>query len=67
MSSFYVVSFLKKEYYIKKKLRHTEKKQLIENKDAFKCLISQKLQEISYKRIENITLESCLAENNQKN
>ena len=52
----------KLEYYIKKNLTHAEKKQLIENKDAFNCLISQKLQEISYKRVENITLESCLAE-----
>lgn len=52
----------KLEYYIKKKLTHSKKRLLIEENDAFKDLIPQELQEFSYKRIENITLESCLDE-----
>ena len=52
----------KLEYYIKKKLTHAKKKRLIECSDAFESLISEELRDFSYKRLENITLERCLAE-----
>ena len=52
----------KLEYYIKKKLTHSKKKLLVEENDAFKDLIPRELQELSYKRIENFTLENCLNE-----
>ncbi len=50
------------EYYIKKKLTHLEKMRLIEEKSAFDSLIPQELQQFSYKRIENITLDACIKE-----
>ena len=52
----------KLEYYIKKKLTHSKKQQLVENQNMFKTLIPQELQVLSYNRIEEITLEDCLAE-----
>ena len=48
------------EYYIKKRLTHSEKSQLIENSDAFEALIPKELQQTYYKRIENITLQDCI-------
>jgi hypothetical protein len=52
----------KLEYYIKKKLTREKKRLLIEDENAFFSLMSEEILQYSYKRIENITLKSCLDE-----